>query len=81
MQVVHGGGDAHVEGRPGELVTLVPVGGPAHGVRTEGLRFPLHGETLDSGTTRGVSNEIEGTVAKVSLAEGTLLMIQPEALR
>ncbi len=81
VQVVHGGGDAHVEGRPGELVTLVPVGGPAHGVRTEGLRFPLHGETLDSGTTRGVSNEIEGTVAKVSLAEGTLLMIQPEALR
>ncbi len=81
VQVVREGGDAHVEGRPGELVTLVPVGGPAHGVRTEGLRFPLFGETLDSGTTRGVSNEIEGTVAKVSVAEGTLLMIQPEALQ
>jgi thiamine pyrophosphokinase len=81
VQVVREGGEAHVEGRPGELITLVPVGGPAHGVRTEGLRFALHGETLDSGTTRGVSNEIEGTVAKVSLREGTLLMIQPEALQ
>ena len=63
-----------LEGRPGELVTLLPVGGPAHGVRTEGLRFPLFGETLDPGTTRGVSNEIEGPVAKVSLAEGALLV-------
>jgi thiamine pyrophosphokinase len=80
VQVVHEGREAHVEGRPGELVTLVPIGGPAHGVCTEGLRFPLHGETLEPGTTRGVSNEIEGAVAKVSLTKGTLLVIQPEAL-
>jgi thiamine pyrophosphokinase len=80
VRVVRDGGEVDVEGRPGELVTLVPVGGPAIGVRTEGLRFPLFGETLDAGTTRGVSNEVDGPVAKVSLTKGTLLVIQPEAL-
>ena len=62
-----------LHGRPGELVTLAAVGGPAIGVRTEALVYPLHDETLEPGSTRGVSNVFEGTEATVSLAEGTLL--------
>jgi thiamine pyrophosphokinase len=80
VRVLREGGELDLDGRLGALVTLVPVGGPAIGVRTEGLRFPLYGETLEAGTTRGVSNEIDGPVAKVSLTKGTLLVIQPEAL-
>ena len=34
-------------------------------------------ETLAAGTTRGVSNELAGTDAAVSLAAGTLLVIRP----
>ena len=52
----------------------------AHGVRTDGLRFPLHGEDLLPGSTRGISNELLGTTATVTVADGVLLAVQPHAL-
>jgi thiamine pyrophosphokinase len=63
--------------RAGALCTLLPVGGPAIGVTTEGLRYPLRGETLPPGTTRGVSNEFIGSTAAVSLESGVLLAVIP----
>jgi thiamine pyrophosphokinase len=67
-------------GRPGELCTLLPAGGPADGVTTTGLRYPLRDERLPAGTTRGVSNLFVETTATVSVRSGVLLAIQPEAL-
>lgn len=64
-------------GEPGELLTLLPVGGPARGVTTEGLLFPLDDATLRPGTTWGVSNQFTGQTAAVTVAEGTLLAIAP----
>ena len=66
-----------LEGEPGDLLTLVPLGGRATGVRTEGLRYPLDDETLEAGTTRGVSNVLESATVKVSVADGVLLAVQP----
>ena len=80
VRPVHGPGHAVVRGRPGEVVTLAAVGGAAGGVRTAGLTYPLRGETLYPGSTRGVSNELEGTEAEVWVEEGALLIVQPEAL-
>jgi thiamine pyrophosphokinase len=80
VRALHGPGRAEIHGRPGELITLAAVGGPAIGVRTEALIYPLHDETLEPGSTRGVSNVFEGTEATVSLTEGALLIVQPEAL-
>lgn len=73
-------GEATLHGRPGELVTLLPVHGPATGVTTEGLRYPLVGEDLPEGTSRGVSNELLQPTATVRLREGVLLAVQPLAL-
>ena len=56
--------DVVVEGRPGALLTLVPLGGQATGIRTEGLRYRLGDEDLEVGTTRGVSNEFLATSAR-----------------
>jgi thiamine pyrophosphokinase len=71
--------DEHeLHGEAGDLCTLLPVGGPAVGVRTEGLRFPLHRETLAPGSTRGVSNEFLGSVARVSIDGGVLLAVLPD---
>lgn len=64
-------------GRPGALVSLLPVHGAAHGVVTEGLRYPLRAETLEPGSPRGMSNELEETTARVSLGAGVLLAITP----
>ena len=66
-------------GAPGDLVTLLAVGGPAHGVRTAGLRYPLRGETLEPGSTRGVSNELTTTTATVEIEQGALLAVLPIA--
>ncbi|HET8741136.1 MAG TPA: thiamine diphosphokinase [Gaiella sp.] len=66
-----------MRGAPGELVSLLPLGGPAHGVVTEGLEYPLRGETLVAGSTRGVSNVFTGSEARVTLDVGLLLAIRP----
>jgi thiamine pyrophosphokinase len=64
-------------GIPNELLTLLPLHGSAHGVVTNGLKYPLHKETLYPGSTRGVSNEFVGTAAEVRLSDGVLLTVQP----
>ncbi|MDI6770492.1 MAG: thiamine diphosphokinase [Anaerolineales bacterium] len=66
---------ATISGNPGDTVSLLPWGGPARGVTTEGLRWPLRGETLYPHKTRGVSNELLGETATISLKSGLLLVI------
>ena len=68
-----------ISGRAGQVVSLLPLGGLARGVCTSGLRWALSGETLSAGSTRGVSNEMTGSRATVSLEGGVLLAIQPES--
>jgi thiamine pyrophosphokinase len=69
-----------LSGSPGDLVTILPYGGSAGGVTTTGLRWPLDHAVLASGTTRGVSNEMIEPTATIELTEGTLLVVQPEAV-
>jgi thiamine pyrophosphokinase len=77
--VVHGGrGPRELKGAPGSLVTLLPVGGAARGIMTEGLEYPLAREDLAPGTTRGVSNVMLSTNATVALDSGTVLVIHPD---
>jgi thiamine pyrophosphokinase len=77
-------GERALLGSPGELLSLVAVGGPATGVVTNGLDYPLVAETLHPGSSRGVSNVFTGTEARVTLETGVLLAIRPgpaEAVR
>jgi thiamine pyrophosphokinase len=60
----------------GDLVTLLPLGGAATGVTTSGLEYPLHGETLEPGSTRGVSNVFSTDHARVTVTSGVLLAIR-----
>ena len=76
VRAVHGPGSVAIELEPGGLVTLLPVGGDAEGVRTTGLRYPLAGETLAFGRSRGLSNVVDEGPASVSLERGTLLVIE-----
>lgn len=69
---------AVLTGHPGELCSLLPVGGIAREVRTTGLRFPLHGEDLNPGSTRGVSNQFDEPRATVTVDTGVLVALQPE---
>ncbi len=77
LVVVQGGRSPHLmTGAVGSLVTLLPAGGDACGITTAGLQYPLHGETLRRGTTRGVSNVLVDEEGSVVLDHGTLLVIQ-----
>ncbi len=67
-------------GAPGDLCTLLALGGPAQGITTTGLRYPLDDDQLLPGSTRGVSNELVDRVAMVTVRTGVVLAIQPHAL-
>ena len=64
-----------IEGSPGDTLSLLPLDGPCGGIRTDGLRFPLRGETLLPYRTRGISNAMTGSRATVTLEKGMLLCI------
>jgi thiamine pyrophosphokinase len=70
---------AELDGRAGDLVSLLPVGGDAIGVSTLGLEFPLDDETLLDGLTRGLSNRRTAGHATVSLGAGRLLVAETPA--
>jgi thiamine pyrophosphokinase len=73
---LHAGNTLQLEGAPGDLVTLLPLGADATGATTVGLRYPLLGEALQVGRTRGLSNEVAEAPASVSLEGGTLLVVE-----
>jgi thiamine pyrophosphokinase len=70
-------GKREVAGALGELVTLVALHGLAEGVTTRGLAYPLRGETLEAGSSRGVSNVFAQDTATVTVERGVLLAIHP----
>ena len=66
-----------LEGAEGELISLFALHGPASGVVTEGLRYPLRGETLGPGSSRGISNEFSAPEARISIESGLVLAVRP----
>jgi thiamine pyrophosphokinase len=70
---LRGGEQLEIRGNPGDAVSLIPLGGDAHGISTQDLEYPLNHETLFFGSTRGVSNVLLAGRATISLEEGLLL--------
>jgi thiamine pyrophosphokinase len=58
---------------------LLPVDGPADGIVTEGLEYPLRDESLAPGPARGLSNRRISEDAAVSLRRGRLLVVESPA--
>jgi thiamine pyrophosphokinase len=76
VRALHDGERVTLDGPIGSVVTLLPVGGDAQGVSTEGLRYALAGDTLRFGHSRGLSNEIISSPASVALGTGVLFVIE-----
>ncbi len=84
IDAVLGGARAHVvrgrrelAGTPGELISLLALHGPATKVATTGLAYPLRGERLLPGSSRGVSNVFAEAEATVSVGRGVVLAVRP----
>jgi len=73
-------GARRLGGSARELVSLLAVNGAARGVTSEGLVYPLRGETLAAGSTRGLSNLFEAESAGVEVEQGVLLAVVPGGL-
>ena len=54
-----------------------PRTAPPRASRPTGLEYPLRGETLPPGTSRGVSNVFTATEARVTVERGCLLAVRP----
>jgi thiamine pyrophosphokinase len=75
-RLLRGPAEATIEGRVGDLVSLLPLGGPIAGVTTRGLVYPLADEPLPAGSTRGLSNVRAEPTAWVRVTDGHLLVIE-----
>lgn len=60
---------------PNDTLSLVPLAGEVTNIVTEGLAYPLRGETLKFGPARGVSNVFLSTEARVTFESGLLLIV------
>lgn len=63
-----------LHGQAGDTVSLLPLSPTVTGLRSEGLSYRLAGGALSWGETRGVSNEMTGTRASVTVDSGTLVV-------
>jgi thiamine pyrophosphokinase len=72
----HTPASAVLRGHVDDLVTLVPFGDRVLGVTTSGLRYPLAGEVLPPGSSRGLSNVRTSSEASVAIQSGSLLVIE-----
>jgi thiamine pyrophosphokinase len=71
--------EAVFAGAPGDLLSLLPIGGDASGVTTSGLEYPLRNETLYFGPARGMSNVFALDAPTVRVRSGLLLAVHTRA--
>ena len=68
--------ELEIDGQPGDIVTLLPLGQDATGISSKGLEWALHDDTLRFGPARGVSNVMISCKARVKLRAGLLLVLR-----
>jgi thiamine pyrophosphokinase len=64
-------------GVAGETVSLFALGGPATGVTTQGLRWPLENAVLQPGSSLGISNRLLEERASIAVGDGVVLAVRP----
>ncbi len=78
LRVLRGPGHLTVIGRPGDTLSILPVGGDAVDVTLAGLAYRLDKARLPLGTSRGISNVLEEHNARITLGSGALIVIHTD---
>lgn len=73
MHILHPGEPFALHGLPGQNVSLIPLHGDVQGLSLHGFEYPLANDTLLFGSTRGISNVLQGPDATVQFHSGVLL--------
>lgn len=69
-------GSHALQGQAGDTVSLLALTAAVTSIRTRDLQYPLQGEDLRRGSSRGISNVMLRQQAEVSLRSGLLLLVQ-----
>lgn len=64
-----------VNGRQGDTLSLLPLGGNVTIHATQGLQWPLQNEALTFGLARGISNIMTADAASITVRRGHLLCV------
>ncbi|MEJ2010897.1 MAG: thiamine diphosphokinase [Anaerolineales bacterium] len=75
LRVIRPGHPVELQGEPGQTVSLIPLAGDVAQIHTTGLEYSLDGEPLRFGATRGVSNELKESKARIEIGDGILLCV------
>lgn len=67
-----------ITGKPGDIVSLIPLSSVVQGVATHGLEYPLKKEDLKIGASRGISNVMLNDKATVTIESGYLVVIKSQ---
>jgi len=66
---------ALIEGQVGDTVSLLPLTEEVTGIYTEGLEYALENATLYLGPSRGISNVLTSSQARIRIGQGLLLAV------
>jgi thiamine pyrophosphokinase len=75
VKLIPRGQSLTIQGKPGDRVSLIPLGPGTSGISTVNLKYPLDQDELAFGLTRGISNVMDADHAEISLEEGLLALI------
>lgn len=68
--------EIELEGKKGDIISVIPCFGHVKGVTLKGLEYPLNDFYLEFGSSRGISNIMSSSKCKITLREGFLLVIK-----
>ena len=66
---------SYIKGTAGDLISLVPIDERVDGIITDGLKYPLQNETLERGSTRGISNVMLQKHVTIEWKQGRMLIV------
>jgi thiamine pyrophosphokinase len=75
IQLLRPGDKLSLDGKPGEVVSLLPLNPGGAEVTTLGLQYSLNKDTLVYGSSRGISNRLQDQQAQIILEKGLLVVI------
>lgn len=67
-----------ISGKPGDLISIIPIKGNATGLYTEELKYPLKDGEIEFGRALGISNEMLNYSCSIKVGKGTILVIKTE---
>ncbi len=70
--VLEGEGKIWIKGEKGERISLLPLSEKVEGVRLSGLKYPMENGSFSVKGTNGISNEMLGNTAEISIKTGML---------